>query len=195
MVVIMMMVMMLAGLLRRGLHGGPRSPRVLRRFQQRYTAGGAEVISFAILASTGLTSLPARVFRFRVHVHGFFRTLLQGQPLHRAEDSGIGIRAQPRIIHPCLSFPLGYARKLCQKDEPDFSSALHAWFTKVIPLILVENVPSDWKTPPWLQRPSAHHCTSPDDNARIALHPGSYDLRWPRRFPESARCVPGHRFR
>jgi hypothetical protein len=49
MVVIMMMVMMLAGLLfRRGLGGGPRNSRFLGRFQQRYAAGGAEVISLAI---------------------------------------------------------------------------------------------------------------------------------------------------
>src|SRR6185312_12520369 len=59
-------------------------------------------------------------------------------------------------------------------------------------LILVQNFPSGWKTPPWPLIPLVRRCTAPDDSARSARHQGWSGPHWVRRFPESEHCGLGH---
>src|SRR6266436_4483036 len=105
MVVIVMMVVMITGCLRRGLCVRRRTVRALRYFQQRPAAAGAVIVSLAIGRAASRTRLNA--FGFRVHIHGFFRALLQGESLNCLEDGGFGLRAQLGIAHAVSKFPSG----------------------------------------------------------------------------------------
>ena len=105
MMVIMMVVVMIAGSL--GRLGSVCRHRVglPRRLQQGCATAGAKVIPFPIGSSTRRTRLPRGVFGFSIHIHRFFRILLQREALHRLEGRLV-FHSQPGIAHTLLRSPL-----------------------------------------------------------------------------------------
>ena len=86
MVMIMMMIMMIAGRFR---HRGTLARRkfgLARRFQERRSTTGAEIIFLAI-GGPASRAIPARgAFGFGGHIHGFFGTLFEGESLHGTKE-------------------------------------------------------------------------------------------------------------
>ncbi len=207
------MVMMIARRLRRRRREvRRRNVSLTRRFQQSCAATGAKVISLAIGGSTSGTRLAASAFGFSVHIHGFFRTLLQRESLHRLEERGLVFRPQLGITHAVSEFPLrtisliltdgvnrvliGFLCALCDSFAPFAVKSFDCKGRKgrnpeVAPPNRFE--PTDWKTPPSPLRRLELRCSGRDDNARIALRRESCGLRSARRSPESADYARGRR--
>src|SRR5690242_7075623 len=102
---IVMMVVMLARRVGRGLRNGWRSVGALRHFQQGRAATCTIVVPLAVGGSASWTSLGA--FGFGVHVHGRFGALLKRESLNCLKDGGFGRRVQFGIIHSVSEFPSG----------------------------------------------------------------------------------------
>ena len=108
MVVIVMMVMMIAWRLWRRLREVRRRNFTLslaRGFQQSRAATGTKIVPLAVGGSTSGARLPASTLGFSVHIHRFFRALLQRESLHRLEESSLVVRPQLGITHAVSEFP------------------------------------------------------------------------------------------
>ena len=99
MMVIMMVVVMIAGRLG---HMGPfagAASACRGDFSRVAPQLAQKLFPFRLAVPQRRTRLPRGVFGFSVHIHGFFRTLLQRESLHRLEGCLV-FQSQLGIVIP-----------------------------------------------------------------------------------------------